>query len=362
MPSSRASLKKQAKKLRFWQNILSWLDRYLSWPLPPNPSLEITIPTTVSKTDGLIKLLFFTAQNRQPTSTFSQTHEIDATRRPVLINFHGGGFSIGHAIDDARWAHSVTTAHPDCIFVSVEYRLAPEHPFPIPIEDGVDAVLWLWDHADNYNLDRHRFVLCGESSGGNLAFTVPLRLYEELEIRGRVETYGEIILAGSLAFYPNVDWTRSRSERDAMNPIAAERSMIPPKVLRFFDESYLLPENLPKKEDGVSVDMAHPYLSPALAPTNLFLTALPPSVSIYTCGWDQLLVEGNALREKVCKFVDEGRMKHCGGLTIENVVHGFDKRPTFCLGDEARDKMYGDANEELRIMWTCEHDSETGEQ
>ncbi|KAJ5785136.1 uncharacterized protein N7503_010348 [Penicillium pulvis] len=357
MPASRTDLTKQAKKLRFWQTVISWVDRYLSWPLPPNPSLEITIPTKISKPIGSIKLYFFTAQNQPPTSTFSSTHDIDAPRRPVLINFHGGGFSIGHAIDDARWAHAVTTAHPDCIFVSVNYRLAPEHPFPIPIEDGVDAVLWLWDHADNYNLDRARFVLCGNSAGGNLCFTVPFRLHEELEARGRLDTKSDIKLAGSLAFYPAVDWTRSRSERDATNPIAAERSMIPPKVLTFFDESYLLHKNLPKKEDG-SVDMAHPYLSPALAPASLFLAAFPPSVSIYTCGWDQLLVEGDALRDKICKFVDEGRMRHCGGLIIEEAIHGFDKRPSLCLGDEARDTMYADANEELGIMWTCEHDTD----
>ncbi|KAJ5646776.1 hypothetical protein N7490_003148 [Penicillium lividum] len=354
MQSSRDSLIKQAKKLRFWQRVLSWLDRYLSWPLPPNPSLEITIPTTVSRTPGSIKLYFFTAPNQQPTSTISLTRDIDSPRRPVLINFHGGGFSIGHAIDDARWAHSVTTAHPDSIFISVNYRLAPEHPFPTAIEDGVDAILWLWDHAENYNLDRNRFVLCGDSAGGNLSLTVPLRLHEELEKRDRLETNNDIKLSGSLAFYPSVDWTRTRLERDATNPIAAERSLIPQSVLTFFDESYLVSENLPKGEDGKSVNMAHPYLSPGLAPTELLLEAFPPAVAIYTCGWDQLLIEGSVLRERVCQFVDEGRMRRCGGFVIEDVIHGFDKRPTFCLGDKVRDRMYADANEELEIMWTID--------
>ncbi|KAJ5928877.1 hypothetical protein N7466_007833 [Penicillium verhagenii] len=361
MQSSRTSLTKQAKKLRFWDSVISWLDRYLSWPLPPNPSLELTIPTTVSKTPGSIQLYIFTAPDQAPTSISSQPHGLNAPPRPVLINFHGGGFSIGHAIDDARWAHSVLKAHPDSIFVSVNYRLAPEHPFPIAIEDGVDAILWLWDHAENYNLDRKRFVLCGASAGGNLSFTVPLRLHEELEVRGRLDTKSEIKLAGSVAFYPTVDWTRSRSERDATNPIAAERSMIPPKIFTFFDESYLLKENLPKLDDGKSVDMGHPYLSPGVAPTNLVLEAFPPSVAIYTCGWDQLLVEGNTLRERICRFVDEGRMKHVGGFVVEEAIHGFDKRPTFCLKNEARDRMYSNANEELGIMWscTCEEDEDS---
>lgn len=375
MQSSRSTLLKQAKKLRFFQSIISFLDRYLSFPLPPRPALTLTIPTTISKTPGTITLYLYASPNNPPTSSYSQTHEIDTPRRPVLLNFHPGGFSIGHAIDDARWAASVLSAHPSSIVISVNYRLAPEHPFPVPLEDCTDALIWLWDHADNYNLDRKRFALCGGSAGGNLALSVPLRLYEEMEKRGRREGKADIKLAGSLAFYPSVDWTKTRAERDATNPICAERSMIPPSVLKFFDESYLVKSNLPKRErpreqgegeedDGATeweIDMGHPYLSPGITPTNLFLAATPPAVAIYTCEWDQLLVEGNALRERVCTFVDEGRMRHCGGYEVKEAMHGFDKRPTFCLGSEVREKMYADATDQLGIMWACQHESEEEE-
>lgn len=180
------------------------------------------------------------------------------------------------------------------------------------IEDGVDAILWLRQHAEEYNLDTGRFVLCGDSAGGNLAFTVPLRLHEELgrrepPVQGQGQQQARTELAGIIAFYPTVDSTKFRQERDATNPISAKKSKIPASTLKFFDESYFLRENLPKKTgpagsspdpDTTWVDMSHPSISPALAPTFLLVTALPSRVAIYTCGWDQLLVEGNAFRDR----------------------------------------------------------------
>ncbi|KAJ5105637.1 hypothetical protein NUU61_002984 [Penicillium alfredii] len=175
-------------------------------------------------------------------------------------------------------------------------------------EDGVDAILWLWEHGEQYGLDRTRFVLSGGSAGGNLACAVPFRLHEYFRQRqqGQHEQHepeqkrnNRIGLAGIVGFYPSTDWTRTRKERDATNPIAAKKSIITPKVFSFFDNSYLLPETLPKQSGTNTVDMSHPYLSPGLAPTAQLLAAYPLSVVLYTCAWDQLLVEGNAFRERL---------------------------------------------------------------
>jgi putative ergosteryl-3beta-O-L-aspartate hydrolase len=95
-----------------------------------------------------------------------------------VINFHGGGFTLGTATDDARWCGTVVDEC-DAVVVSVEYRKAPEMPFPTAVEDGVDAVLWIHEHADELGIDREKIALSGFSSGGNMAFTVPLRLYDE---------------------------------------------------------------------------------------------------------------------------------------------------------------------------------------
>lgn len=350
-----ASLVKRANKLRFYASLISWLDRNLSLPFPPKPSLEITIPTTINKTPGSITLYFFTSSSRDIATEIPNP---STPKRPVLINFHGGGFSIGHALDDARWASAVLSAFPNSVFVSVDYRLAPEHPFPVPIEDCVDAIFWLWHHAEHYNLDRQRFGISGFSAGGNLAFTVPLRLHEELEKYQLRGTKRDIKLCGIVAFYPSVDWSRTREERNESNPISREKSMISESVFTLFDDSYLLVQSLPRKPGSKIVDMSDKLLSPGLAPNCLLLSALPACVAIYTCGWDQLLVEGNAFRERLKRFVDEGRMEYVGGMEIEDAVHGFDKRPSFCMANEARDRMYGDGVQQLGIMWKYDELSE----
>ena len=97
---------------------------------------------------------------------------------PVVINFHGGGFTLGSATDDARWCSTVVD---EChaLVIGVDYRLAPEYPFPTAVEDGVDAVLYVHEHADDLGIDREKIALSGFSSGGNMAFTVALRLYDE---------------------------------------------------------------------------------------------------------------------------------------------------------------------------------------
>lgn len=309
-PPPRPRLTSKARKYRTLTKLLSWLDRHLSFPLPPKPTHRLTIQWTISKTPASIELYFFTDRSSPISPIQTQTgHQLPKPTRPVLINFHGGGFTLGHPIDDARWLGTVLKRYPGAVLVSVGYRLAPEYPFPIAIEDGVDALLWLKAHAGEYNLDTRRFVLCGASAGGNLAFTVLLRLHEELQIRGhqdqeRTRAITRTQLAGAISFYPTLDSTKSRQERDATNPISAKESKIPHSAFEFFDEACLVRENLPKKTaaDGSNteeVDMAHPYVSPALAPTALLGEALPSQVPMYTCGWDQLLVEGNRFRERL---------------------------------------------------------------
>lgn len=349
-PLPRDVLAKKARRYRLLFQVLSWLDLYLSWPLPPRPCLKTSIPSTISKYPGEIPLYFYSGPSK-PISAKRTVHRF--VPRPVLINFHGGGFTIGSGLDDARWAGAVLKAYPDAVVVSVNYRLAPEHPFPVGIEDGVDAILWLWAHAEQYNLDTTRFALCGNSAGGNLTLTVPLRLHAELAARDRLGNENEIRLAGLIAFYPSIDWTRTREERNATNPIAVDKSWVSSSLFALFDDSYLYVDNLPKKPGSDEVNMAHPYLSPGLTPTALLLAAYPPNISIYTCGWDQLLVEGNTLRDRLQQLAVEGHLAHVGGFMVANVSHGFDKKPSFGMVRGVRDRMYDDAVHQLQWMWKC---------
>lgn len=91
---------------------------------------------------------------------------------PVLIYLHGGGFAIGSK--RTHRALAAAYAARGYLVFNVDYRLAPEHPFPAAIEDACAAWLWAADHAPAYGGDVQRMGLCGESAGANLALAVTL--------------------------------------------------------------------------------------------------------------------------------------------------------------------------------------------
>jgi acetyl esterase len=87
---------------------------------------------------------------------------------PVLVYFHGGGFTIGSmATHDVLCRSLSHLAH--CAVVSVDYRLAPEHKFPVAVFDAWDAVQWIAQNGVALGLDRRRLAVGGDSAGGTLA-------------------------------------------------------------------------------------------------------------------------------------------------------------------------------------------------
>ena len=87
---------------------------------------------------------------------------------PVVVFYHGGGWSIGDldTHDPVARAHSVGA---EAIVVSVDYRLAPEHPFPAGIDDSWAALRWVGEHAAELGGDPNRIAVAGDSAGGNIA-------------------------------------------------------------------------------------------------------------------------------------------------------------------------------------------------
>ncbi|KAF1953549.1 alpha/beta-hydrolase [Byssothecium circinans] len=175
MPGNRPRwmLHIQAQFWRVLMGIGMFLHK-LARPLPPSPSFTRTIDATVSPLKGNFKLHFYVPKD------YHRRKKLKGGKRyPCVINFHGGGFCLGTATDDARWA-GVVVDQVGAVVVSVAYRLAPEFPFPTAVEDGADAILYLAQHADELCLDASRFAISGFSSGGNMSFTVPLCLQGEL--------------------------------------------------------------------------------------------------------------------------------------------------------------------------------------
>jgi acetyl esterase len=107
--------------------------------------------------------------------------------------FHGGGWIIGDL--DSHDGHARRLAATvGAVVVHVEYRLAPEHPFPAAYEDGVAAITWVYDHVDDLGGRADRIAVAGDSAGGNLAAAVALHCRD-----------AQLPLAAQLLIYPAVD-------------------------------------------------------------------------------------------------------------------------------------------------------------
>lgn len=328
---SRLALYIKTYIFRVFQTIGRYCDLYLSPPSPQPPSFTLRIPSTIGSVPGSFKLLFYTPPGYKLSQQSSKKY-------PVLVNFHGGGYSLGHAADDARWATSVIQKT-ECVVISVDYRLAPRYPFPTGIEDCVSAILYLWANADSLHLDASRTAISGFSAGGNYSFTAPIRLHQEIARLKAEDLIAGVELGrlvGIVAFYPAVDWTRSRDERAASNPNAKPVG-VPKWMFGVFDASYLYPK---------PADMRSPLLSPGLADEVLLKEALPEKVCFVTCWGDGLLGEGEAFRERL-----RGLGSVVSGFMVPGVVHGWDKWPSWGKATRERDEAYRVAGESLKDMF-----------
>ncbi len=92
---------------------------------------------------------------------------------PVLLWLHGGGYIMGSADGEDLMVKSIVSAV-GCAAVSVDYRLAPETPYPGPVEDCYVALKWLSTHADELGIDPHRIAVGGSSAGAGLAAALAL--------------------------------------------------------------------------------------------------------------------------------------------------------------------------------------------
>lgn len=117
-----------------------------------------------------------------------------AAPAPALLHIHGGGMISGRARNLTAFCQA-QAAEFDCVVVNVDYRLAPETPFPGPVEDNYAALAWIAAQADALGVDPRRIAVMGESAGGGLAAMVSLMARD----RGKVQPCQQILI------YPMLD-------------------------------------------------------------------------------------------------------------------------------------------------------------
>jgi acetyl esterase len=208
---------------------------------------------------------------------------------PVFLYMHGGGWWLGDL--DAGDVFCRSTAKlAECAVVSVDYRLAPEHHFPVPLEDAYAALRWVVDNADALGFDAERIAVGGESAGGNIAAALALLARD----RGPS-------LCGQMLDVPAVDLTLAQP---SIAELAEGYGLTRTEVERCVD-LYL----------GRDTLRTHPLASPLLADA----AGLPPAL-IMTAEFDLLRDDGAAYADHL-RAAGVTATLHCWPGLTHGIAH-----------------------------------------
>jgi acetyl esterase len=139
---------------------------------------------------------------------------------PTVLYLHGGGWSVGSPATHAKLARQLCVAA-GAVVVNVDYRLAPEHPFPVPLEDCVAAARWTQVNVHSFGGDPERLAIGGDSAGGNLSAAVINELRDDVRFRAALLIYGAFDMEAAWR-----DYDRYAPEEDPVLPKQTMKLMI----------------------------------------------------------------------------------------------------------------------------------------
>ena len=220
-------------------------------------------------------------------------HPLPAVQRtrppPVLVYFHGGGWVIGD-LDTHDTLCRELALGAGCAVVAVDYRMAPEHRFPIAVDDSIAATRWVRDHAPELDVDASRLAVGGDSAGGNLATVVAITLRDA----------GDLALRWQLLIYPATDQRRGWPSHTANG----QGYLLTTETMDYFHDHYL-------PDQAMDLDWrASPLLHPDLS-------RLPPAL-VLTAGYDPLRDEALQYSQRLTQAGNR-----CTHVLFERQIHGF---------------------------------------
>lgn len=206
---------------------------------------------------------------------------------PALVFYHGGGFVIG-SLDSHDGVCRALADRAECVVISVDYRLAPEHPAPAGVEDSIAAFRDIATRAAELDIDAARIAVSGDSAGGNLATVV-----------AQATRNDAVAPCFQLLFYPAVDFAKDRESVRTF----ADGFLLEKKSMDWFRGHYI--------PDGMENE------DPRVSPIYGELKGLAPAL-IITGGFDPLRDEGEAY----------GLALQAAGVTARierkpSMIHGF---------------------------------------
>ncbi|WP_226084978.1 alpha/beta hydrolase [Mesobacillus sp. S13] len=209
---------------------------------------------------------------------------------PAIVYYHGGGWVIGNIETHDALCHTLAN-EAECKVVSVNYSLAPESKFPVAVEDSYLAAKWVFENADELNIDKNFIAVAGDSAGGNLAAAVSYLAVER-------QTPS---IAYQMLFYPSTGFEYTPSYEKY-----GEGYHLTKSTMNWFREQYL---NTP-------ADTLNPLAAPMLIPDDI--TAKLPPALIMTAELDPLCDGGEHFANK---------LKNAGVETeyvcVPGMLHGF---------------------------------------
>lgn len=207
---------------------------------------------------------------------------------PVIVFIHGGGFVSGSR--DTHDAMCRTLCRASGVNVlSVEYRLAPEHPYPAALDDCCTAVAWISTQGWAWNLDPSQIAMCGDSAGGYLAVSAALAM-KDRQVGGGLRHVGLL--------YPVVD---PKCETPSMEAFA-EGYLLTREAMQWFWRAF----GFSGEAGSAELSFLHQDLSGL------------PAISVVTAGFDPLRDEGRALYERASHAGVDASLRCYLGM-----VHGF---------------------------------------
>ncbi|KAH6976574.1 Alpha/Beta hydrolase protein [Ilyonectria destructans] len=194
---------------------------------------------------------------------------------PVVIYVHGGGWVVGDLDSEDKVCQTICKSS-GVVVVSVDYRKAPENPFPIPLEDVWEGVRWVFNHVDSLGGDKDKIIIGGFSAGGNISAVLAQRARDTKNISLRGQILRNPLVVHTSALPSDADFSSYTENANAsVLPVAAVT-----QCLDFYGPS---PEDI--------------RISPLLAKD---LSGLPPTY-VQIAGTDPLRDDGYIYAEKLQK-------------------------------------------------------------